>query len=109
VSRFETGSKTNPEELLGAAHAGCYAMFLSAILSGDNYTVNAINAGADVTLTPGEGGPTVTEITLNVEGNVDGIDEATFLDYAERAKANCPISKALASVPTINLNAKLAS
>ena len=109
ASRFETGPMTNPEELLGAAHAACYAMFLSAILSGDDYTVNAINTRANVTLTPGEGGPTVTEITLTVEGNVSGIDEATFLDYAERAKVGCPISKALASVPTMNLNAKLVS
>jgi osmotically inducible protein OsmC len=110
-SRFETGAKTNPEELLGAAHAGCYAMFLSAILSGADagYTVNAINTRADVTLTPGEGGPTVTEITLTVEGDVSGIDEATFLEFAERAKAGCPISKALASVPTMNLNATLVS
>ena len=107
VSRFETGPKTNPEELIGAALAGCYAMFLSALLSGDDYTVNAINAGADVTITPGEGGPTITEITLVVEGDVDDIDEATFLEYSERAKANCPVSKALNSVPTINLEAKL--
>jgi lipoyl-dependent peroxiredoxin len=108
-SRFETGPLTNPEELLGAAHAGCYAMFLSALLSGDNITVNTINTRADVTVTPGEGGPTITEITLTVEGDVDGIDEAKFQDYAERAKNGCPISKALASVPTMNLNAKLVS
>jgi lipoyl-dependent peroxiredoxin len=71
--------------------------------------VNAVNARADVTLTPGEGGPTVTEITLTVEAKVAGIDSAKFLEYAERAKLGCPISKALASVPTINLNAKLVS
>jgi osmotically inducible protein OsmC len=109
VSRFETGDKTNPEELLGAAHASCYAMFLSAILSGDNFKVNTITTRADVTVTPGDGGPTITEITLTVEGNVDDIDEAKFVEYAERAKAGCPISKALASVQTINLNAKLVS
>lgn len=108
ISRFETGDKTNPEELLGAAHAGCYAMFLSALLSAD-FTVNTINAHADVTITPGDSGPTITEITLTVEGNVDGIDEAEFLEYAEKAKVGCPVSKALASVPVMNLDAKLVS
>jgi osmotically inducible protein OsmC len=109
VSRFETGDKTNPEELLGAAHSSCYAMFLSAILSGDNIKVNTITTRADVTVTPGDGGPTITEITLTVEGDVPEIDNAKFVEYAERAKAGCPISKALASVQTINLNAKLVS
>lgn len=110
-SRFETGTMTNPEELLGAAHAGCYAMFLSAILGGADagYTVNSIKCHADVTVTPGEGGPSITEIVLTVEGDVSGIDEATFLEFAERAKAGCPISKALASVPSIVLNASLVS
>ena len=107
VSRFETGPKTNPEELLGAAHAACYSMFLSALLSGDDFTVNSINTHADVTLTPGEGGPTVTEITLTVEANIGGIDDEKFQEYAQRAKSGCPISKALASVPTINLDATL--
>jgi lipoyl-dependent peroxiredoxin len=109
VSRFETGDKTNPEELLGAAHSSCYAMFLSAILSGDNFKVNTITTRADVTVTPGGVSPTITEITLTVEGDVDGIDEAKFLEYAQRAKELCPISKSLASVQTINLNAKLVS
>ena len=109
VSRFESGSTTNPEELLGAAHAGCYSMFLSAILSGDKYTVNSIKTGADVTVTPGEGGPTITQIVLNVEADVSEIDESTFLTYAARAKAGCPVSKALASVPEIVLNAQLIS
>jgi osmotically inducible protein OsmC len=109
VSRFEEGDQTNPEELVGAAHAGCYAMFLSALLSGDNYTVNAINTNAAVTLTPGEAGPTVTEIVLTVTGDVSEIDEASFLDYAQRAKERCPISKALASVASIQLNASLIS
>jgi osmotically inducible protein OsmC len=109
VSRFETGDKTNPEELLGAAHSSCYAMFLSAILSGDNIKVNTITTRADVTVTPGGVSPTITEITLTVEGDVDGIDEAKFLEYAQRAKELCPISKSLASVQTINLNAKLVS
>ena len=109
VSRFESGDKTNPEELLGAAHASCYSMFLSAILSGDNFTVNTINTRADVTVTPGGVSPTITEITLTVRGDVQGIDEAKFLEYAQRAKELCPISKALASVQTINLDAKLVS
>ena len=107
VSRFESGTMTNPEELLGAAHAGCYSMFLSALLSKDNHTVNSIKTGADVTVTPGEGGPTITSIILTVEADVSEIDEATFLTYAARAKEGCPVSKALASVPEITLNASL--
>lgn len=109
VSRFETGDQTNPEELLGASHAGCYAMFLAALLSGDDFTVNEVKARADVTVDSTDDGPTITEITLTVTGNVSNIDEAAFLGYAEKAKAKCPISKALASVATINLNATLVS
>lgn len=109
VSRFQEGDQTNPEELIGAAHAGCYAMFLSALLSGDDYTVNEVKANAAVTVTPGEGGPTITEIVLTVSGDVSEIDEAKFLEYAEKAKAGCPVSKALASVESIVLNATLVS
>ncbi|RMF81414.1 MAG: OsmC family peroxiredoxin [Chloroflexi bacterium] len=107
AGRFEDGDGTNPEELIGAAHAGCYAMFLSALLSGADFTVTRITADAAVTIETGDGGPTITQIDLNVEANVPGIDQAKFDEFAQQAKEGCPVSKALASVPTINLNAKL--
>jgi osmotically inducible protein OsmC len=98
---------TNPEELLGAAHASCYAMFLSATLGRSGFTVNHIQATASVTLERGEAGLKIAAIALDVEGSVEGIDEAAFLDYAEKAKTGCPVSQALASIPSITLNAKL--
>ncbi|MHB1357530.1 MAG: OsmC family protein [Anaerolineae bacterium] len=97
ASRFETGPGTNPEELIGAAHAGCFSMFLSAILSKDGYTVVRIATTATVHL--GDG-PTINLIELDTEGEVKGIDEAGFTKYAEQAKAGCPVSKALAAVET---------
>ncbi len=104
----EEANKTNPEELLGAALASCYAMFLSATLGRNNYTVNHIHATANVTLIRGEAGLQVSGIALEVEGDVPGIDAAAFQDFAEKAKTGCPISQALASIPSITLNARLA-
>jgi osmotically inducible protein OsmC len=103
ASRFETGPGTNPEELLGAAHAGCYSMFLSAVLSKSGFTPTEIKTTATVHITDG---PTISLIELNTEGIVPGVDEKTFLEHAETAKKGCPVSKALASVE-IKLNAKL--
>ena len=103
ASRFETGPGTNPEELLGAAHAGCYSMFLSAVLSKSGFTPTEIKTTATVHITDG---PTISLIELNTEGIVPGVDEKTFLEHAEIAKKGCPVSKALASVE-IKLNAKL--
>jgi len=97
ASRFEDGAGTNPEELIGAAHAGCYSMFLSAILSKSGFPPAEIRTSARVHL--GDG-PTITLIELATEANVPGCDEATFLEHAEKAKAGCPVSKALAAVPT---------
>ena len=97
ASRFEDGAGTNPEELIGAAHAGCYSMFLSAILSKSGFPPAEIKTSARVHL--GDG-PTITLIELATEANVPGCDEATFLEHAEKAKAGCPVSKALAAVPT---------
>lgn len=105
ASRFENGPGTNPEELLGAAHAGCYAMFLAAILSKSGFTPDEIRARAEVSIADG---PTIDRITLHVEANVPNVDEATFQEHAQRAKAGCPVSKALAAVPEINVIAKLA-
>lgn len=101
----EEAGKTNPEELLGAALASCYAMFLSNQLSKAGHTVNRVQATANVHLGR-EGGLKVTEIALDVEGDVTGIDTATFQDFADKAKG-CPISVALGSVPSITVNARL--
>ncbi len=104
AGRFADGRGTNPEELVGAAHAGCYTMFLSAILTKDNITPTRIDAKSSVHL--GDG-PTITKIDLEVEANIPGLDDAAFQEYANRAKMNCPVSKALAAVSEITLNAKL--
>ncbi len=96
ASRFENGEGTNPEELLGAAHAGCYSMFLSAILTKDGFPPNRIQTTAKVHLTDG---PTISLIELHTEGQVPNCDEKTFHEHAEQAKAGCPVSKALSAVP----------
>ena len=103
ASRFADGAETNPEELIGAAHAGCYAMFLSALLTKAGFTPTHIHAVAAVHL---EAGPTITKIELNVEAEVPDLEEAAFQEHALAAKAGCPVSKALASVEIV-LNAKL--
>ena len=102
ASRFESGPGTNPEELIGAAQAGCFSMFLSALLSNKGF-VPTIRTTATVHL---EAGPTIALIGLDTEAQVPGIDEATFQQVAEEAKAKCPVSKALAG-PVITLRAKL--
>jgi osmotically inducible protein OsmC len=104
-SRFEgSGQGTNPEELIGAAHAGCFSMFLAAQLTKEGKPPTSINTTATVTL--GDG-PTVTKIVLDTVAVVPGVDEALFNDKVAFSKANCPISKALAAVPEIVINAKL--
>ena len=104
AGRFSNGPGTNPEELVGAAHAGCYSMFLSAILTNNEYNPTRIDTQAAVHL---EDGPTITKIELNVEALVDGLDEESFQQFAQEAKEKCPVSKALACVPEIVLNARL--
>ena len=104
-SRFEGGTKgTNPEELIGAAHAGCFSMFLAAQLTNAGKPPKSIETSATVTL--GEG-PTVTKIELETVAVVPGLDQATFDEKVAFSTANCPISKALAAVPELKLNAKL--
>lgn len=105
-SRFEDGPETNPEELIGAAHAGCYSMALANILSGAGHTPDSISTTAAVKLEMLDGGPTITSVALTTRGQVPGIDEATFLEHAEAAKAGCPVSRALGAV-TITLDAAL--
>lgn len=97
ASRFETGPGTNPEELIGAANAGCFSMFLAAILSKSGFPPVEIRTTAKVHM--GDG-PTITLIELETEGNVPGCSEAVFLEHAEKAKVGCPVSKALSAVPT---------
>jgi osmotically inducible protein OsmC len=106
ASRFEEGKGTNPEELVGAAHAGCFSMFLGAVLSGANYPPNRIQTTAKVHLESGQGGPAIKVIELNTEAQVPNIDQATFMEHVENSKKNCPVSKALAGVE-IKVNAKL--
>jgi osmotically inducible protein OsmC len=105
-SRFEDGTGTNPEELIGAAHAGCYSMALSADLAEAGFSPEGVTTKADVSLEMVDGDPAITTIVLNVEANIPDIDEETFMEHAEGAKKACPVSKALSGV-NIELNAKL--
>ena len=95
ASRFEDGTGTNPEELIGAAHAGCFSMFLSALLTNAGYIPTQIRTSAKVHL--GDG-PTITLIELETEAEIPNLDENTFQENVTAAKQNCAISKALASV-----------
>ena len=107
VSRFEEGEGTNPEELIGAAHAGCFSMFLAALLSADDHVPNSVSTTAKVHIGTVDGAPTIHTIELICEADVPGIDAGTFLEYAQNAKAGCPVSKALAAVQVISLEANL--
>lgn len=104
ASRFEEGTGTNPEELIGAAHAGCFSMALSNELAQAGFTPTSVETSASVTLDAGAGA--ITKINLNVSANVPDIDDDKFQDFAEGAKNNCPVSKALAGVD-ISVDAKL--
>ena len=106
VSRFEEGEGTNPEELVGAAHAGCYSMFLSALLSGRELNPQSIDTTAAVQLGSDDTGPKITQIDLTCLVKVDGIDDNTFQEVALEAKAKCPISRLYAGTD-INLTATL--
>jgi len=102
-SRFAEEKGTNPEELIGAAHAGCFSMALSDILTGANHIPEKIETTAKVHL---GNGPKITLIELRTRAEVPGIDEKLFLELAEKAKAGCPVSQALAAVE-ITLDAML--
>ncbi|MGD7732049.1 OsmC family peroxiredoxin [Propionibacteriaceae bacterium G57] len=101
----ESGSSTTPEELIAAAHSTCYSMAFSHALSGAGYTVNQLDTKAVVTFVAGSG---ITKIALDVTGDVEGISEEDFLRMADDAKTGCPVSQALAAVPEITLEARLA-
>jgi osmotically inducible protein OsmC len=97
-SRFEEGTGTNPEELIGAAHAGCFSMALSAGLERAGYTPTAVETSARVHLERVESGFRISRIELSCTADVPGIDDAAFGEQAEAAKTNCPVSQALAGV-----------
>jgi osmotically inducible protein OsmC len=104
-STDETGGSTSPEELIAAAHAACFSMALSAGLSKAETPPDELKTTATVRFQPGEG---ITKIALTVRGSVPGIDSEGFVAAAEGAKVGCPVSKALAGVPEITLDAALA-
>ncbi len=106
-SRFEDGEETSPEELVGAAHAGCYSMFLSALIGKKDLTPTSIETKATVVLGE-DNGPKITSITLNCEAVVPGLSEEDFQQLAADAKAGCPISRLLTGTE-IFLEAKLIS
>lgn len=105
-SRMENGSGTNPEELIGAAHAGCFSMALSAQLSNAGFTPKRVHTKAAVHFEKVPDGFAITHIDLETEAEIPGIDEAKFQPLAQAAKTGCPVSKALAGTK-INLQAKL--
>lgn len=107
ASRFADGDASNPEEMVGAAHAGCFSMFLSALLSNAGTPPNTIETTAKVSLDMSGPAPRIGSIALTTVGDVPGISEEEFTAKAEEAKENCPISAALASVPTITLKTSL--
>jgi osmotically inducible protein OsmC len=108
ASRFEEGTGTNPEELLGAAHAGCFAMALSLVLSSAGFTPDYVDATAHVTVTHQGEGFKITKSHIVCEAKVPGMDQAAFVGHAEAANAGCPVSQALAGTE-ITLQAKLAA
>jgi lipoyl-dependent peroxiredoxin len=101
----EPEGRTSPEELIAAAHAACFSMALSSGLAKAGSPPDELQTSATVTFVPGEG---ITKVALRVRGKVAGMAEATFVEHAETAKENCPVSKALAAVPQITLDAGLA-
>lgn len=108
-SRFEDGPGANPEQLIAGAHASCFSMALSNMLAEAGTPPDAVDTDAVVTLRLVDGAPTITKVELTAVGRVPGIDEATFVETAEAAKAGCPVSRALAGVPEITLSASLAA
>ena len=106
-SRFEEGTGSNPEELIGAAHAGCFSMALAGVLGRAGHQPEAIETAARVHLDKGDGGFSITAIDLATEATVPGLSDEEFQRHAEDAKQNCPVSRALAV--EVRLDAKLAA
>lgn len=107
-TRFEEEPGTNPEELIAAAHASCFSMALSNILSEAGHAPESVKTTAKVQLRNVDGQPTIAQIELVTEGRVPGIDQQQFDQYAAKAKEGCPVSRALAAVSEMTLNATLA-
>jgi osmotically inducible protein OsmC len=107
-SRFEEGHGTNPEELIAAAHAACFSMAFANILAEHGHAPESVRTTAHVHLRPVDGEPTIAQIELDVEVSVPDMDEEHLREHADEAKAGCPVSRALASVPQIEVNARLA-
>jgi osmotically inducible protein OsmC len=99
-TRFEEDPGTNPEELIGAAHAACFSMALTLDLEKAGATPRSVSTTAKVHLDKGDAGSSITSIDLVTEASVDGVDDAQFQQVAEGTRKNCPVSRALASVPT---------
>jgi osmotically inducible protein OsmC len=108
-SRFEDGPGANPEQLIAGAHASCFSMALSLVLEEAGTPGESVKTDAKVTIRMLEEGPTITRIELSTVGRVPGADQAAFEEAAGKAKAGCPVSKALAGVPEITLEATLES
>jgi osmotically inducible protein OsmC len=106
ASRFEEGKGTNPEELIGAAHAGCYSMFLSALISGEKLTPESVSTTATVHLTSDDTGPVISKIELKCEVKCPGLTQEKFKELAAAAKAKCPVSRLVAAAQIV-LDAKL--
>ena len=104
-TRFENAPGTNPEELIAAAHASCYSMALAAGLGKAGHQPKRVHTTADVSIDKVGEGFKITKIVLNTEGEVPGIDEKTFREFAEKTKTGCPVSQALSATP-IELNVK---
>jgi osmotically inducible protein OsmC len=107
-SRFEQGAGTNPEELIAAAHAGCYSMALSNMLSEAGNVPDSISTTAKVHLRQVDGAPTIAQIDLLTSGRVPGLSQEEFSDFAAKAKEGCPVSRALAGVGEMTLKASIA-
>jgi osmotically inducible protein OsmC len=108
ASRFEEGDGTNPEELIAAAHAACFTMALSDILAQDGHTPDSVRTEARVHLRNVDGAPTLARIDLETEGRLSGLGDDEFRNYAEQAKRDCPVSRALAAVSEVEVDARLA-
>lgn len=107
-SRFEDGPGANPEQLIAAAHASCFSMALAAALGQAGTPAESVRTDATVTLRQVDGAPTITSVALSTVARVPGVDEETFRQTADQAKQGCPVSRALAGVPEITLQATLA-
>jgi osmotically inducible protein OsmC len=107
ASRFESGKGTNPEELIGAAHAGCFSMFLAGVLGSNGYAPESVHTTVTVHLERDDVGPLITLIELDTEATVPGLTDEVYQGFVQTAKANCPISRVLAATQIVIKSATL--